>query len=370
MFGRIKHIMIKEFIQTFRDRRKWMLLFGAPLIQLFMFGYIVTTDVNNVSTALYDLDKSPQSRELARRLQVSGHFNIDHYPESPVQILDLLDHGEVLCAIQINERFARNIAAGKPAEIQVLVDGTDSNTAMIAMNYAVKIINQFGVDVRAQTVKARFVPIDFRTRFWYNPDLRSRNYNVPGVIASIIMLICLMLTSMAIVREREVGTMEQLMVSPVKPMEIMLGKTLPFAIISFIDMTLVTAVGVFWFDITIKGALVFLFLGTSLYLLSVLGVGLFLSTILRTQQQALMAAMFFNMPAMLLSGFMFPIENMPKLFQYLTYLNPLRYFLVIIRGIFLKGSGFDVLWPQMAALLVLGSIIITLSAMRFSKRIA
>ncbi|HTZ18576.1 MAG TPA: ABC transporter permease, partial [Dissulfurispiraceae bacterium] len=321
MFGRIKHIMIKEFIQTFRDRRKWLLVFGAPLIQLFMFGYIVTTDVNNVSTALYDLDKSQQSRELARRLQVSGHFNIDHYPESPGEIRELLDRGKVLCAIQIDEHFAEHIATGKSAEIQVLVDGTDSNTAMIAMNYATKIITQYGAEIRAKSVKAQLVPVDFRTRFWYNPDLRSRNYNVPGVIASIIMLVCLMLTSMAIVREREVGTMEQLMVSPVRPIELMLGKTLPFAIISFIDMTLVTAVGVFWFDITIKGALVFLFLGTSFYLLSVLGVGLFLSTILKTQQQSMMAAMFFNMPAMLLSGFMFPIENMPPVFQYLTYMN-------------------------------------------------
>ncbi len=370
MFGRIKHIMIKEFIQTFRDRRYWLLLFGAPLLQLFMFGYIVTTDVQNVSTALYDLDKSPQSRELARRLQVSGYFDINYYPNSSDEIRELLDRGKVLCAIQIEERFAEHMAARKPAEIQVLVDGTDSNTAIIAMNYATKIITQYGTEVHAPSAKAKLIPIDFRARFWYNPDLRSRNYNVPGVIASIIMLICLMLTSMAIVREREMGTMEQLMVSPVKPIELMLGKTLPFAIMSFVDMTLVTSVGVFWFDITIKGALVFLFLGTSVYLLSVLGVGLFLSTILRTQQQSLMAAMFFNMPAMLLSGFMFPIENMPEVFQYLTYLNPLRYFLIIIRGIFLKGSGFDVLWPQMAALLVLGSIIITLSALRFKKRLS
>jgi len=370
MFGRIKHIVIKEFIQTFRDRRNWVLLFGTPLIQLFMFGYIVTTDVNNISTALYDLDKTPESRELARRLQASGYFDISYYPQSPEEIRELLDRGKVLCALQINERFAKNIATHRSAEIQVLVDGTDSNTAVIAMNYAAKIITQYGEDIAAPSIKAQLVPIDFRTRFWYNPDLKSRNYNVPGVIASIIMLICLMLTSMAIVREREMGTMEQLMVSPVSPIELMIGKTVPFALISFLDMILVTLVGVVWFDIMIKGALIFLFLGTIVYLLSVLGIGLFLSTILKTQQQSLMATMFFNMPAMLLSGFMFPIENMPQVFQYLTYLNPLRYFLIIIRGIFLKGSGFDVLWPQMAALLVLGVIIILLSALRFRKRLS
>jgi ABC-2 type transport system permease protein len=370
MFGRIKHMVIKEFIQTFRERRNWVLLFGTPLIQLFMFGYVVTTDVNNISTALYDLDKTPASRELARRLQSSGYFTITSYPQSPDEIRDLLDRGKVLCAIQIDERFARNIVARKPAVVQVLADGTDSNTAMIAMNYAAKIINQYAADLVSPSPKAQLVPIDFRTRVWYNPDLKSRNYNVPGVIASIIMLMCLMLTSMAIVREREMGTMEQLMVSPIRPIELMLGKTIPFAIISFCDMILVTTVGVFWFDITIRGALIFLFIGTSVYLLSVLGIGLFISTILRTQQQALMATMFFNMPAMLLSGFMFPIENMPEAFQYLTYLNPLRYYLIIIRGIFLKGSGFDVLWPQMAALFVLGVIIITVSALRFRKRLA
>jgi ABC-2 type transport system permease protein len=369
MFGRVKQMVIKEFIQTFREKRNWMLLFGAPLIQLFMFGYIVTTDVNNISTALYDLDRSPESRELARRLEASGYFTINYYPGSQDEIRDLLDRGKVLCAIQVDEHFAKNIAARRTAEVQVLVDGTDSNTAMIAMNYASKIIGQYSADLASPSLKARLVTLDIRQRVWYNPDLKSRNYNVPGVIASIIMLICLMLTSMAVVREREMGTMEQLMVSPIKPIELMLGKTIPFAIISFCDMILVTTVGVFWFDITIKGSLIFLFLGTSVYLISVLGLGLFLSTILRTQQQALMATMFFNMPAMLLSGFMFPIENMPQFFQYMTYLNPLRYFLIIIRGIFLKGSGFDVLWPQMAALLLLGIVIIYMSALRFRKRL-
>jgi ABC-2 type transport system permease protein len=369
MYGRIRHIIIKEFIQTFRDKRNWLLLFGMPLIQLFMFGYIVTTDVTNISTALYDLDKSAESRELARRLAASGYFSISHYPRSESEIKDLVDRGKVLCAIQINERFGRNIVTGKQAGVQVIVDGTDSNTAMIALGYATRIINQYGSDLKARSIVTRAVPLEFRTTIWYNPDLKSRNYNVPGVIASIIMLVCLMLTSMAIVREREVGTIEQLMVSPLSPLELMLGKTIPFALIALFDMILATTVGVLWFDITIRGSIFFLFAGTCVYLLSVLGIGLFLSTILKTQQQALMATMFFFMPAILLSGFMFPIENMPLVFQYLTYLNPLRYFLIIIRGVFLKGSGFHVLWPQMAALLALGSIIITLSSLRFRKRL-
>jgi ABC-2 type transport system permease protein len=369
MFGRILHMIIKEFIQTFRNRKNWALLFGFPVIQLFMFGYVVTTDVNNISTAIYDRDKTQESRELARRLQASGYFNITHYPQSPEEIKDLLDSGKTLIAIQINERFAEDIAKKKPSQIQLIVDGTDSNTAMIAMNYATKIISLYAADFAAPSVKAQLTKIDFRTRFWYNPDLKSRNYNVPGVIASIIMLVCLILTSMSVVREREMGTIEQIMVSPIKPVELMIGKTAPFAVIALFDMIVVIVIGTLWFGITIKGSIFFLFLCTLAYLLSVLGIGLFISTVLKTQQQALMATMFFFMPALLLSGFMFPIENMPEGFQYVTYLNPLRYFLIIIRGVFLKGIGFDILWPEMLALLVLGMIIISFSAMRFRKRL-
>ena len=369
MRERITQIIVKEFIQTLRDKRRWMLLFGAPIIQLFLFGYVVTTDVNNISTALYDLDRSQESRELARRLEASGYFNVRYAPQSPGEIRDLIDRGEVLCAIQINRNFAKDLKKRIPTEIQVIVDGTDSNTAMVALSYVTKVIAKYAWEYAVNTVGTVLSPPDFRTRVWYNPDLKSRNYNVPGVIASIIMITCIMLTSMAIVREREVGTMEQLMVTPIRPVELILGKTIPFAIIGLLDMFMVTVAGVLWFGITIKGSLLLLLMGTSVYLLSILGIGLFISTILKTQQQSLLATMFFNMPAMLLSGFMFPIENMPVIFQYITYLNPLRYFLVIIRGIFLKGNGFVVLWPQMAALFVLGTVIITISSFRFRKRL-
>jgi ABC-2 type transport system permease protein len=369
MFGRIKHLIIKELIQTLRNRKTWFLLFGAPVMQLFLFGYVVTTDVTNISTALYDLDRTQESRELARRLQASGYFNITYYPGSPEEIRKLLDKGTVLCAIQINERFGEDISGKKPTQIQLIVDGSDSNTAMIAMNYATKIISLYAADLAAPSVRAQLSTIDFRTRFWYNPDLKSRNYNVPGVIASIIMFVCLTLTSMSVVREREMGTIEQIMVSPVRPIELMIGKTAPFGLIALFDMTMVIVIGMLWFGITIKGSVLFLLVCTLAYLLSILGFGLFISTILKTQQQSLMATMFFAMPALLLSGFMFPIENMPEAFQYVTFLNPLRYFLIIIRGIFLKGSGIDVLWPELLSLLVLGMIIISLSALRFRKRL-
>jgi ABC-2 type transport system permease protein len=370
MFGRLRQIIIKEFLQALRDKKKRFFIIGPPLIQLFAFGYVATTDVNNISMAVYDLDRSQQSRELIRRFEASGYFFTKTIPESAAEIQQLMDKGEILCAIQINRGFAKALKKGIPTEIQILVDGTDSNTATVAMNYANRIVARYAEDLRLPPMSARFTEIEFRTRIWYNPALRSRNYNIPGVIALIIMLICLMLTSMAVVREREVGTMEQLMVTPITPLELILGKTIPFALISFFDMTLVTVVGVLWFKVPIKGAFSLLVLGTSLYLLSVLGIGLFISTVTGNQQQAMMATMLFFMPAILLSGFMFPIENMPRIFQYITLLNPLRYYLVIIRGVFLKGNGVGVLWPQMLVLLGLGVIILSISSLRFQKRVA
>lgn len=369
MLGRIWNLVIKEFIQSLRDKRMRVFLLIAPLVQLLIFGYVATFDVNNVSLAFYDMDRSLESREFGRRLESSGYFAVRYTPESPKQITELLDRGKVLCAIQIDPGFARDLKKRTPAAIQVIVDGTDSNTALIAMGYVNTIIAKFSKDMATQPVNMKASRVDFRARVWYNPDLRSRNYNVPGVIALIIMLTCLMLTSMAVVREREVGTMEQLMVTPIRPVELMLGKTIPFAVIGFFDMCLVTVVGVLWFAVPIKGSFLLLFVCTALYLLSVLGIGLFISTVSKTQQQAMLATFLFFQPAVLLSGFATPIENMPVLFQYLTYLNPLRYFLVIVRGIFLKGAGVGVLWPQMAGLMALGVFILGVSSLRFKKRL-
>jgi ABC-2 type transport system permease protein len=368
MFERIKHLAIKEFIETFRLKRRVFFIFVAPLIQLFLFGYVATMDVNNVSTAWLDFDKSQESRELARRLEGSGYFTITARPDAPAEIAPLVDKGKVLIAIEVDRRFSKNIKKGLPGQVQVIVDGTDSNTALIAMNYVSLIAARYSGDLGAP-IEVNGPKVDFRTRVWYNPDLRSRNYFLPGVIALIVMLTCLMLTSMAVVRERETGTMEQLMVTPIRPMELMIGKTLTPALIGFVDMLMVTTAGVLWFGVPIKGALFFLFVSTGVYLLSVLGIGLFLSTVSKTQQQAMMASFFFFQPAILLSGFATPIESMPLFFQYITYVSPLRYFLVIVRGIFLKGVGFDVLWPQVLALLVLGIAIFLLSALRFKKRL-
>lgn len=377
MFERIKQMIIKEFIHVFRDRRMIAIVFVTPVLQLLVFGYAVTTDVKEISTAVYDLDRSYESRELVRRLESSGYFNIKYFIKDNHEMQELLDAGKVTAAIQINRNFSSELKNNKETEIQILVDGTDSNTATIAMDYANRIIGMYAKEIKTYNVSKSSNPLspslkaglEVQTRAWYNPDLKSRNYNVPAVIAIVIMLTCLLLTSMAVVREREIGTMEQLMVTPVKPLELILGKTIPFALISFFDVFLVTFVAVFWFDIPIKGQILLMPLNTAIYLLSVLGIGLFISTIARTQQQAMMATFLFYIPAVLLSGFMFPIENMPEIIQYLTYINPLRYFLVIIRGIFLKGNGMSVLWQQMFALLILGISVITISSLRFKKRL-
>jgi ABC-2 type transport system permease protein len=368
MFERIWNLAVKEFIQTFRLRRRVFFVVVGPVIQLFIFGYVATTDVNNIATVFVDLDKSQESREIARRLEASGYFTITHTPVSGKDVATILDKGEALAAVQIDNGFSKALKTNRQAALQVIVDGTDSNTALIAMNYINLIVARYSKDL-ASGVQVVARTVDARTRIWYNPDLKSRNYFLPGVIALIIMLVCLMLTSMSVVQERERGTMEQLMVTPLRPFELIVGKTIPPATIGFFEMAVVTAAGVLWFGVPIKGSFFFLFVCTAVYLISVLGIGLFISTISKTQQQAMMASFFFFQPAILLSGFATPIESMPMVFQYVTYLSPLRYFLVIVRGVFLKGVGLHILWPQVLALLVLGLLIILVSAMRFKKRL-
>lgn len=373
MWERIYRMLVKEFIQVLRDPRMKALIFVMPVIQLIMFGYAVTTDVDHIKTAVCDLDKSPQSRALIERFTASGYFTVVDNTDRPERLGELLDRGKAIVGIQINRGFADDLKSGRQAAIQTIVDGTDSNTGTVAMDYAQRITQEFSKARAApveltQLAQEQTNPIELRSRAWFNPDLKSRYFNVPGVIAVVVLLISLLLTAMAIVREREIGTMEQLMVTPIRPFELILGKTLPFVLISFIDVLVVTFIGINWFHVPIHGSLGLLLFGSGLYLMSTIGIGLFISTISQTQQQALMSSFFFYLPAVLLSGFMFPISNMPEPAQWLTYLNPLRYFLVIIRDIFLKGSGWEILWPQFAALAVLGTALLLISSLRFKKR--
>lgn len=375
MYERIKQMLIKEFIQIFRDPRMKGIIFLMPIIQLLVFGYAVTTDVKNVATAVYDLDNSLASRELIARFSESGYFDVVTYVDSPAEIRDLLDRDQVRAVLQMNKGFGDNLRAGKIAPLQIIVDGTDSNTAGIVLDYSAKIAGKYSEKILiTRSTRLKGVALDpgtveLRTRAWFNENLESRNFYVPGVIAIIVMLITLMLTSMAVVREKEIGTMEQIMVTPITSSEFILGKTVPFAVIGFVDVILITVIGVFWFEVPIRGNIFLLFGATGLYLMTTLGVGLLISTVSETQQQAMMSTFFFYFPAVLLSGFMFPIANMPVVIQWLTYLNPLRYFLVIIRGIFLKGVGPDVLWPQLVALSIMGILTLWFASRRFQKTI-
>ncbi len=376
MWQRVKHMLIKEFIQIFRDPRMRSVIFVAPVVQLLVFGYAVTTDVKHVATAVLDFDHSESSRELVARFVETGYFTVVARGDDPAAAQALLDRGEVCAVLQLNPGFGRELAAGRTAPVQLLVDGTDSNTARVLLAYSARIVTEYSQQLLAAQAARHGGPvppagrIELQTRAWFNENLESRNFYVPGVIAMIVMLITLMLTSMAVVREKEIGTIEQIMVTPITPTEFIIGKTVPFALIGLTDVVLITVIGVYWFAVPIRGSLLLLLFATLLYLMTTLGLGLLISTVSQTQQQAMMTTFFFYLPAVLLSGFMFPIENMPEMIQWLTYLNPLRYFLVILRGLFLKGIGLEVLWPQFLALAVMGPLALSLAARRFHKTLA
>jgi ABC-2 type transport system permease protein len=373
MGARLKQLLIKEFIQIFRDPRTRGVVFVLPVFQMILFGYAVTTDVKHVATGVYDLDNSVSSRDLLSRFIHTGYFDIEAVVTREQEIQPLIDHGRIQMLIRMDKGFEKNLKSGKPGLVQIIVDGTDSNTAAIVLNYSGTIISRYSQEILVRQYLRQYgttqslSPVALDSRAWFNENLESRNFYVPGVIALLVMVITLLLTSMAVVREKEIGTIEQIMVTPITPKEFILGKTLPFALISLIDVVLITLVGVYWFSVPIRGSLPLLLLSTTLYLMTTLGIGLFISTISRTQQQAMMSAFFFQFPAMLLSGFVFPIANMPEVIQWLTYINPLRYFLVIIRGIFLKGVGLQVLWPHLCALGVMGILTLWLASQRFKK---
>jgi ABC-2 type transport system permease protein len=373
MFERIKHMLIKEFIQVFRDPRMRMVIFVIPCVQVMVIGYAVSTDVKHVRTAVYDTDNSQASRDLVASFVESGYFDVVERIGTDEEAIALLDRGKVSAVLHIMHGFTDDLQAGRTAKLQVLVDGTDSNTASIVLSYAVKIAAAYSEKILVSRYQRRLGAVnlpgrpELRTRAWFNENLESRNFFVPGVLVIVVSLVTMLLTGMAVVREKEIGTMEQIMVTPITPLEFILGKTVPFAAIGFIDVALVSLIGVFWFGVPIRGNPALLFLATGLYLMSMLGIGLFISTVSQTQQQAMISTFFFFFPAMLLSGFVFPIANMPQAVQWLTLIDPLRYFLVIVRAIFLKGVGLEILWPQMLALAAMGVTMLYLASKRFHK---
>ena len=372
-FERLRHMIRKEFIQVFRNSKMRAIVLVMPLVQSMVFGYAVTTDVRQVETAIYDQDQTPESRDLVDRFVHSGYFLVKTQIHSDREIDELIDYGKVAAIIRIPPDFSGKIAAGATATVQIIVDGTDSNTAGVVLNYAGNIVRSDALELlrkRTGSHGGEAVGVNLQTRAWFNENLTSRNFYVPGVIAVIVMLVTLLLTSMSVVREKEMGTMEQIVVTPITPLEFILGKTMPSIILGFVNMIFVTLISVFWFDIPVRGSIITLFVANGFYLMTTIGIGLIISTLSETQQQAMMSTFFFYLPAVLLSGFMFPIANMPEVVQAVTYLNPLRYFLVIIRGIFLKGVGVAILWPQIFALLGLGTLVLTLAVKKFRKNLA
>ncbi len=375
MFKKVRYLFVKELIQTLRDKRMRITLIVPPILQLIIFGYAANLDVKHIPTAIRDLDQSVSSRDLVGRFSSSKYFDIVSFPDTPREVRDLINQGKATVSIEIPTDFSRKLKKGDTATVQIVVDGTESNTALIALGYANQILSEFSTQIlvkrlnRAGMIGFEQAGVDLQPRTWFNPNLETRVFYVPGVIASIAFLIPVILTAQAIVREREIGTLEQIMVTPIKSWELMLGKTLPFALIGLFDVMMIALIGVFWFEVPLRGNPLVLLLGAVLFLMSSVALGLFISTICSTQQQAQISTFFFTMPAFTLSGFAFPIENMPEWIQLLTYANPLRYFLVIVRGVFLKANGLDILWPQMLALGVLGTLMILLSSLRFQKRL-
>jgi ABC-2 type transport system permease protein len=384
MRQRLRAIIRKEFIQALRDSRMRGMLIFPPLIQLLVFGYAVNLDVDTARIAWMDQDRTPQSRDLYADFASSGHFVIAAAPSNEKEMQDTLDRGQVDGVVRVLPGFGRDVARGRSASVQVLLDGTNSNTASIVSGFASQTVARYSQSVLNDQQRVRLVGgttsnggplsqpvprLTEQTRVWFNPELKSRNYFIPGVVVNIITLVTLSLTAMAIVREKEIGTMEQLMVTPIRPLELILGKTLPFVLVGYWDLILVVGASLLIFHVPFNGSFVLLLFAALVFLLTTLGAGLFLSTISRTQQQAMMATTLIFQPFFMLSGFSFPIRNMPQVVQWLTLANPVRYFMEIVRGVFLQGAGVSTLWPQLLTLAVFGVVILGLSVRRFNKQL-
>ena len=368
------HLVRKELRQVFRDPMMLRIIFLMPLAQLFVLGYAVTFDVKNVALLAIDRDATSASRGLVDRFAHNEHFIVKRIGDPGARVEGYLRRGEAMIAIVIPKDFGRSLETGRPTEIEILLDGSNSNTAGIALGYCNRIIYRFAADraaeglARAPSITRAPRLIEPETRIWYNPELKSVYFMIPGIIASLLTIITMLLTGLAIVKERETGTLEQLLVTPLKPWQIIAGKTIPFAMLGIAEMALATTAGVLWFGIPLAGNVALLALLGITFIIATLGLGVLISTIAGTQQQALFVTWFFLQIFIMLSGLFYPIENMPRAVQTITVINPLRYFIAINREIFLKGGGLDVLWPELRALLVIGICVFGFATLRFHKR--
>jgi ABC-2 type transport system permease protein len=372
MSTRLWPIMRKEFLHIFRDPRTLAIMFLIPIVQLILLGYAATTDVEHLRTAVLDEDRTPESRALIAAYQASNYFDITYYVRDEEELARLVDSGRVRAGMIIPAGYGRDLTRGKRAQISFVIDGSDPNVAntafaasqSVGMAQSVEVARtMLGVDPEEQP------GIDVRPRVWYNPEMKSANFMIPALMGMILQYLTTLLTALAIVREREQGTIEQLIVTPIRPIELVLGKVVPYIVIAFFDLGEVLLIGVFWFGVPIRGSIALLLALAALFLFTSLGIGLFISTISRTQQEAMLSTFLILLPTIFLSGFFFPIEAMPRALQLISAIIPLRYLLVIIRGIILKGVGLELLADQVIALAVFGVVIMTLAATRFRKRL-
>jgi len=383
---RLIAITIKELHQMKRDWKMYPLLFLAPILQLTILGYAATFEVRHVPTGVLDQDKTFLSRRYVEQFGHSEYFDILYYPASRAELCDLLDRGKIKIGIDIPVDFQKKFKNGTSPQVQLFVDGTESNGAIIAMTYANIISQRFSSKLALQSIDTslfnkndffgtwrrdigKATIIDDEVRIWYNPELLSKLFFVPGVICMILLIVTTNLTAMSIVREREIGTLEQMLVSPATRIELIIGKLSPFIIIGLLDVALIVAAAILIFNVPVKGSIPLLFLFSFIFLFTTLGMGLFISTIARTQEQSMVLTFFCIITMVLLSGIIFPIENMPKIIQACTYIMPLRYFAVIVRSIFLKGVGIEVLWDEGLCLLAIGLGILIMSLIRFKKKL-
>jgi len=371
---RIRQMLKKEFIQTLRDPHTRWLLFGPALIQMVIFGYAATMEIKHVSLAVLDRDNTQESRELIAHFSASPYFRIAKYVAQRDELRDGIDKGDFLLAVEIDSGFAQHLRKGQGASVQVIVDASNSNTALVALGYLSQVGATFAQDYQIDRIEriapqaVTFVPqVSLETRPWFNEGLLSQWYFVPGVLGNLMLILIMNLTAFAVVREREIGTLEQVMVTPIRRWEFILGKTVPFFLIGCFDATMLTLVGTLWFGVPLRGHVAVLALGVMVFLLSALGLGLLLSTLAVTQQQSMITAFFFTMPMTSLSGFGTPISSMPPFFQKLSYFNPLRHVILILRSIFLKGVGLDVLWPDMLLMACFAVLMLGISILRFRK---
>lgn len=372
----ILNFIKKEFLQFKRDPKMFGIILIAPVVQLIFLGYAANLDIERIKLVIYDQDKTTTSRKLIDELTSSGYFVIQDYVNDYNSVTEFLDYNKAIIALVIPNDFEKNLNRKETAKLQAIFDGSDGNTASIAAGYFQQIVLQFAQRTTFEMLKrsgTAFLPVGNVTpeiRVWYNPTLKTRNYMVPGIVGLLLSIVTLLLTSLAVVKEKEIGTMEQLIVTPLKPYQIIIGKLVLFILLGFVSIIIVLTAMRFIFNIPVKGSLFFLFLSAFFYILSTLGLGLFVSTISKTQQQAMMIAVFaVMMPMVFLSGFAFPVENMPKIIQYISYIIPLKYFINIIRGVISKGLGFSELWLNAAVLLAMGVIILLLSSLRFQRRL-